>query len=128
MALVVGVGLVLLVPVWRESRAPAVPPLDPGQGTLRGDLRPRLLAPRGEQSSVPRRFDWEAEGKPPEAWIFRLERVDGSLIWSAETTMPSVDLPEVVAGSLRPGSRYIWRVQAKEQPSSPASASFEIAP
>jgi hypothetical protein len=128
MALVIGVGLVALVPFLRPDRAPSVPALDPGRGGLRGDLRPRLLEPRGEQISVPRHFAWEASETPAAGWVFRLERVDGSLIWSTATRTPSVELPAEAAGALRPGSRYVWRVQAASEPSTPVGASFEIAP
>jgi hypothetical protein len=128
MALLVGVGLGLLVPLLRENQAPAVPVLDSGHGTLRGDLRPRLLSPLGEQLSIPRRFDWEAGERPPGGWIFRLERIDGSLVWRTGTSAPFVELPAEIAGSILPGSRYIWRVEASGGASPPASAWFEIVP
>ena len=60
--------------------------------------------------------------------MFRLERVDGSLIWSTTTRTPSVELPAGIAGSLLPGSRYVWSVRSASDPSTPAAASFEIAP
>lgn len=132
MALLIGVGLVVIVPILRRDSAPSVPALEPGQGpgqgTLRGDVRPRLLSPRGEQAAAPRRFAWEAPETPPGGWIVRLERVDGSLIWSTVTRAPSIELPGETATLLLPGSRYVWRVRASEGPSSPASAWFEIAP
>ena len=127
-ALLVGVGLAFLISDWPRPGSPRVPVLPPGAGALRGQGRPHLLTPRGDQATVPRRFSWGSAATPPGAWTFRLERVDGSLIWSTPTTTPSLELPEPVARELHPGSRYVWSVEPSNQPAARASAAFAIRP
>ncbi|OLC55666.1 MAG: hypothetical protein AUH92_01645 [Acidobacteria bacterium 13_1_40CM_4_69_4] len=127
-ALLLAVGLALFLSGFPRTDAPPIPPLQPGSGAFRGEGRPHLLAPKGEQSSVPRHFSWESGGSPAGAWTFRLERVDGSLIWSAHTPDTSVLLPDSAARELHQGSRYVWSVERAEQPGARSGASFSIQP
>ncbi len=127
-ALLVGAGLAFFLSRAPRLGAPPIPVLEPGTGAFRGEVRPLLLEPKGEREAVPRRLSWQSEGEQPGAWIVRLERVDGFLIWSARTSDLFVDLPGSVAGELRPGSRYLWSVEPADHPGARVAASFTIAP
>ncbi len=110
---------------YQMSRRPPIPSLDEGAGALRGEARPVLVHPAGEQQTIPRRMSWDP-GPTSGPWEVRLEQVDGSLLWSTTTSMTELELPESVVASLRAGSRYVWHVQAVGGASARATISFRV--
>ena len=116
---------ITMLVAYQMNRRPSIPSLDEGAGALRGEARPVLVHPAGEQETIPRRMSW-APGPTSGPWEVRLEQVDGSLLWSTTTSVTELELPESVVASLRAGSRYWWHVQAVGGGSARATVSFRV--
>ena len=97
-------------------------------GVMRGETSARLLSPRGSAPDVPTRFAWEPVGPQPAGWDFQLERVDGTVLWTARTEQVFLDLPEEVRTELKPGTRYLWRVRPAGALATGTAVAFDISP
>ena len=130
---VLAVGLASLLPGLRDTSAPALPSRERGAGPLRGAAVATSLEPQGRVSSAPGLFRWtpstenEIEGRAG-GWAFRLESVDGTLLWSTDTRETEVQLPAAVLSRLTPGNSYIWRVLPTGDGERGAAARFLVEP
>ena len=74
-------------------------------------LSVRLRGPIGEQTELPRRFEWLAVDRAVRYRV-RLMAVDRQELWSTSTSALGVDLPSPVRASIAPGRTLLWDVTA----------------
>lgn len=95
---------------WMQTREPSIDgPLD-DPGTYRG-ARLEVLAPAGELAQAPNELRWTAVPNASR-YRFRILEVDGTVVWSGETTETHVALPPAVVAQFAPGKSLRWEVQA----------------
>lgn len=117
---------ILVVPSLLEPDLLPIP--TQGAGVVRSAAAVTSMVPQGLMSEVPAEFTWEAVGSARGPWQFTLERVDGTVIWSAQVVDTRVDLPERVREQLFPGSRYFWSLAPVAIPERTVGASFTLKP
>ena len=98
--LVLAVGLAWLLPGWIDTSAPALPSMDGGAGPFRGASVATSLVPHGRVNTAPDLFQWAPSspiaiepGVGADGWEFRLESIDGTVLWSTVTHEARVRLP-----------------------------------
>ncbi|HXI26812.1 MAG TPA: hypothetical protein VNG89_00265 [Vicinamibacterales bacterium] len=93
-----------------------------GSGGASRSLAVELVAPRGDQATVPRRLEW----RPLHGAVryrARLIEVDRHEVWSIETSATAVDLPEPVRALVLPAKTLVWDVTAFDPADAPIGES-----
>jgi hypothetical protein len=69
------------------------------------------ISPAGDLSQRPSRLQWESV---PGSATYRVElrEVDGTVIWSGETTQPEINIPAAILVQLKPGRAFRWQASA----------------
>ncbi|MDQ3281620.1 MAG: hypothetical protein M3Q69_09420 [Acidobacteriota bacterium] len=101
--LVIGAGWLL------QMREPSVGAIDPGD--LYRSARIELIAPAGDLPQAPNELRWNAVANATRYHVTIVE-VDGSLLWSSDTTEPRTALPPNVMTQFAPGKSLMWEVKA----------------
>ena len=95
----------------QQGRAPEIPGgLGGGAGVVRSASL-SVVGPEGDLAAAPELLEVEAA---PDAvsYRFQVEEVDRSVLWSGESSGPSVALPGEVRAAAIPGKTLVWRAFA----------------
>lgn len=95
----------------QQGRIPDVPGgLGGGTAVVRSTSL-GVIGPEGDLATSPRAL--EVEPAPAAAaYRFQVEEIDRSVLWTAESDSPSIELPEAVRAAAIPGKTLVWRAFA----------------
>jgi len=112
-AAAVSAALILVVVLAVVPKFKQAPPefVFTGDETVRGAAM-TVVAPTGDLTAVPDRFEWKALGENVE---YRVTLSNHKVIWTGTTTETKIAVPEDIRTKLKTGERYTWQVKAYSQ-------------
>ena len=108
LALAAALAIVIGLGTWMQMREPSIDTTT--TGTYRS-ARVELVTPAGDLTHAPNELRWTNVPKASRYRV-RILEVDGTVVWSGETTGTHVALPPDVIAQFKPGKSLRWEVQA----------------
>ncbi len=101
--IVVGAGYLI------QTREPGLDAI--GGSEVYRSTRVELVAPRGELATAPNELQWTPVANATRYHV-ELVEVDGTVVWSGDTTAPQASLPQHAIAQFAPGKSLLWNVKA----------------
>ncbi len=121
LAMAAAAMLVLLaVGVFVRQRG-AAPAPSSDDATVWRSARIAAVAPIGDLDRPPSQFRWEP-APAAASYRLRLLEIDGTEIWSAESPVPLVEIPDSLAPKLIAGRAFQWEVAARDSRGRPVAS------